>query len=110
MTAYGLRNRARNASPVGIVATSDSSTASIITMRSEYTARARNRSPAPSASVAVNAFGPSWMPAPISPISADCSTQIDTITELRECQARRKSANAAADDDDGSRGLRVFGH
>src|SRR6185312_944580 len=73
MTAYGLLKRRRNASPTGTRATSLPSIASIMMSSSVYTARLRARSPTPSASIAAKPLGPSWRPAPISPISADCS-------------------------------------
>ncbi len=88
-TAYGLPKRLRNASPVGTRATSVSSSASCMTISSTYTARLRAFGPTPSASNAANAFGPSWMPAPISPKCGDCSS---TLT----LKPWRLSANAAA--------------
>src|SRR5665647_1351465 len=69
--------------------TSAPSSASCITISSVKTERLRVLSPMPSASKAWNALGPSCMPAPISPISGDCSS---TWTE----KPWRTSASAAA--------------
>src|SRR5690242_17564407 len=69
--------------------TSLSSRASFIRRRSTYTALERVRSPMPSASNALKALGPSWMPAPISPRDFACSR---TFTG----KPLRASARAAA--------------
>ncbi len=99
MTAYGLPKRRRNASPTGRFATSDSSTASIIVMRSTYTARDRACSPTPSASNAANAFGPSCTPAPISPIVARLLEHRDVEAAPGQRERRGQAADATAGDE-----------
>src|SRR6266480_2076298 len=64
-------------------------TPSIISRCSMNTASFFTRSPTPSASMACQAFGASWMPAPISPNSAACSS-----TMTRKLRRARPSATA----------------
>ena len=70
-----------------------------MTSSSVYTARPRARSPTPSASIAAKPLGPSWRPAPISPISADCSNTSTANPLWLNAERGGHAADAAADDE-----------
>jgi hypothetical protein len=47
-------------------------------------------------------LGPSWMPAPISPNAADCSSTVTLQALAAQHVSGREAANAAAGDEDGA--------